>query len=216
MEPTELFIENSSSIQIRCTEATRNSLEHVNAGTIIYQTDGEIGTYKYNGSCWNRYDTVQPEPELTSDDISNIKNIPTLCTMSDVIQYLTDNKDVFETIKTLILEIDSKVDRSDVYSKHEIDKKLLTVTQQSTTSLKTHSGSVNVWTSPTPYTNQVLTAINKDTAVWADPQIPVTSTMYAKLLVRIEELERYQRETEAKKRLTSKTPSTNTQPVKLK
>lgn len=207
MDPTELFIKNSSSIHIQCTEVIRNSLEHVKPGTVIYQTDGDIGQYSYDGSVWTKCDLNNTEPTLTEDDIVNIKNIPNLCTMSDVIQYLTDNKDVFETIKTLISSIDSKVNANDVYTKHEIDKKLLALEQKPSTSLKTNTGTISIWPSANPYTNQVLTAINKDTAVWADQQIPVTTTMYAKLIVRIEELERYQRETEAKKRINAKPSS---------
>lgn len=209
MDPTELFIEKTASIQIHCTEGIRNSFQNVAVGTKIYQIDNDAGEYTFNGTEWVR--NVKPvEPELTVDDISNIKRIPELCTLNDVIQYITDNKDVFETIKSVIGKLESKPDKTEVYTKNEIDNKLLALSLKPANSLKTKDGAVSVWSSPSPSTNQVLTAINKETAIWTEPHMPISPLMYSKLISRVEELERYIRELEAKKKLKS-SPTVNDQ-----
>lgn len=211
MDHTELFIEPESRIQVYCTEDTRNNFQRIAIGTTIFQTDGDSGQYTYDGTKWVKHSSPEPEPIFTDSDIANIKKIPELCTLNDVVQYITDHKDVFETMSSLNAKIDSKSDIAEVYTKPEIDRKLLALSNTPSTALKTSAGSISVRAAKPPFANQVLTAINKEQAVWTDPVVPVTYVMYLQIVARLDELERYQRENEAKKRVASK-PKTVSNP----
>lgn len=202
METTDLFIKNTAKIQLHCTKDQRDKLQNMKNGTTVYQTDEDIGEYVYNGLTWNIVEDPI-EPEITPEDIVNIKKIPSLCTLDDVINYITDNRDVIETIKNLIDKLDTKSDKDSVYTKDEIDNKLLAMSLNPASSLKTKNGSVSVGTSAYPRTNQVLTAVSKDVAIWTEIPNYVTPLMYSKIISRLEDLEQYKRETETKKQLSA-------------